>query len=327
MSSLWPWNWLWGSSKETISFHLKGKLDSLEIRNAVIGAKISEGAFGPIIDVKSGNEKFAGQQLDEKAIVEVKQSQKALIDNFPCECTRIYCLDHANVVKMRGVVINDTIVPILVTEQLGSPLSDYLLKEHAKPATQMSILRDVARGLQYLHCLPNPVLHLCLTPKNVVVYPDTLQAKICNPGVVNLMQLSPSWCRSNLPRADCFLPEIEDAKPDLSIDIFSYGALMIHVFQPQHEPVCPPVFFQDPQDSSKILMHAFVTVDKVMASGASSAILCRVLETHPMYNLVQKCLMKLPSSRPTIVNVVNEIEHEVIIIMLYLFIITIFLAE
>ena len=202
-----------------------------------------------------------------------------------------------------------------VTEQLGSPLSEYLLKEHPKPTTQMSILRDVAHGLQYLHCLPNPVLHLCLTPENIVINPDTCQAKICNPGVVNLLQLNPSWCRSNLPRADCFLPELEDTKLDPSIDIFSYGALMIHVFQPQQEPICPPVFLQDPQDSNKIIMGAFVTVDKVMATGASAAILCKVLESHPMYSLVQKCLMKLPSGRPTIINVVNELENKVFIFL------------
>ena len=181
----------------------------------------------------------------------------------------------------------------------------------------MSILRDVAHGLQYLHCLPNPVLHLCLTPENIVINPDTCQAKICNPGVVNLLQLNPSWCRSNLPRADCFLPELEDTKLDPSIDIFSYGALMIHVFQPQQEPICPPVFLQDPQDSNKIIMGAFVTFDKVMTTGASAAILCKVLETHPMYSLVQKCLMKLPSARPTIINVVNELENKVFIFCSY----------
>ena len=310
------WSWFWGSSSETISLRLKGKLDSLEISNAVIGTEISKGAFGQIVEVTTGNEKYAGQQLDKKLVAE--KSQKTLIDNFPCECTRISCLDHANVVKLRGVVINvNTFLPILVTEQLGSPLSEYLLKEHAKPTTQMSILRDVAHGLQYLHCLPNTVLHLCLTPENIVINPDTCQAKICNPGVVNLLQLNPSWCRSNLPRADCFLPELEDTKLDPSIDIFSYGALMIHVFQPQQEPICPPVFLQDPQDSNKIIMGAFVTFDKVMTTGASAAILCKVLETHPMYSLVQKCLMKLPSARPTIINVVNELENKVFIFCSY----------
>ena len=144
------WSWFWGSSSETISLRLKGKLDSLEISNAVIGTEIFKGAFGQIVEVTTGNEKYAGQQLDEKLVAE--KSQKALIDNFPCECTRISCLDHANVVKLRGVVINvNTFLPILVTEQLGSPLSEYLLKEHAKPTTQMSILRDIAYGLQYLH--------------------------------------------------------------------------------------------------------------------------------------------------------------------------------
>ena len=313
MSSMW--SWLWGSSdtSETISLRLKGKLHSLEICDAVIGTEISKGAFGLIVEVTSGNKKYAGQQLDKKLVAE--HSQKALIANFPYECARINRLNHANIVKLRGVVTNvNTFLPILVTKQLGSPLSEYLLNKHAFPTVQMSILRDVAHGLQYLHCLPNPVLHLCLTPENIVINPVTWKAKICNSGVVNLLQLNPSWCRSNLPRADCFLPELEDTKLDPSIDIFSYGALMIHVFQPQQEPICPPVFLQDPQDSNKIIMGAFVTVDKVMATGASAAILCKVLETHPMYSLVQKCLMKLPSARPTIIDVVYELENEVIIL-------------
>ena len=304
------WSWLWGSSdtSETISLRLKGKLHSLEIRDAVIGTEISKGAFGLMVEVTSGNKKYAGQQLDKKLVAE--HSQKALIANFPYECARINRLNHANIVKLRGVVINvNTFLPILVTKQLVSRLSEYILNKHAFPTVQMSILRDVAHGLQYLHCLPNPVLHLCLTPENIVINPVTRKAKICNSGVVNLLQLNPSWCRSNLSRADCFLPELEDTKLDPSIDIFSYGALMIHVFQPQQEPIYPPVFLQDPQDSNKILMDVFVTVDNIKA-----ARLCKVLETHPMYSLVQKCLMKLPSARPTIIDVVNELENEVIIL-------------
>ena len=39
------WSWLWGSSSETISSRLKGKLDSLEIRDAVVGTEISKGCF------------------------------------------------------------------------------------------------------------------------------------------------------------------------------------------------------------------------------------------------------------------------------------------
>ena len=38
------WSWFWGSSSETISLRLKGKLDSLEISNAVIGTEIFKGA-------------------------------------------------------------------------------------------------------------------------------------------------------------------------------------------------------------------------------------------------------------------------------------------
>ena len=194
------WSWLSsvlpGSSGKAKPPPLKGKLDSLEMHDAVTGADIAKGAFGPILEVTFGKEKFVGHCLDKSLVIE--GTQKALFDNFPCECTRIYCLDHANVAKLRGVVIPDnSLLPILVTEKFGSPLTEYLLEKHAEPSEQLRILGDIARGLQYLHGLQTPVLHLCLTPENIAITPDTLQAKICNAGVVNLLQLTPSWCRTN----------------------------------------------------------------------------------------------------------------------------------
>ena len=306
------WSWLSsvlpGSSGKAKPPPLKGKLDSLEMHDAVTGADIAKGAFGPILEVTFGKEKFVGHCLDKSLVIE--GTQKALFDNFPCECTRIYCLDHANVAKLRGVVIPDnSLLPILVTEKFGSPLTEYLLEKHAEPSEQLRILGDIARGLQYLHGLQTPVLHLCLTPENIAITPDTLQAKICNAGVVNLLQLTPSWCRTNLHNAQHFLPQSDATTPEPSVDIFSYGALMIHVFQPQPELISPPVFLQDTQDPQKIIMDSFVTVDKVMAHGASAAILCKVLETHPMYSLVQKCLMKKSTARPTATRIVEELEN------------------
>ena len=311
---MWSWlnSWLPGSSGEARLSPLKGKLDSLEMRNAVTGAELAGGAFGPILEVTCGKENFVGRCLDKILVTE--ETQKALFDNFPCECTRIYCLDHANVAKLSGVVIPDnSLLPILVTEKLGTPLMEYLLEKHAEPSEQLRILGDIALGLQYLHGLQTPVLHLCLTPENIAITPaitpDTLQAKICNAGVVNLLQLTPSWCRTNLHNAQHFLPQSDITTPEPSVDIFSYGALMIHVFHPQPEPTSPPVFLQDTQDPQKIIIDSFVTVDKVMAHGASAAILCKVLETHPMYSLIQKCLMKKSTVRPTATRIVEELEN------------------
>ena len=59
----------------------------------------------------------------------------------------------------------------------------------------------------------------------------------------------------------------------------------------------------------KIVMDSFVTVDKVMTHGASAAILCKVLETHLMYSLIQKCLMKKSIARPTATQIVDELEN------------------
>ena len=60
---------------------LKGKLDSLEMRNAVTGAEIARSAFGPILEVTCRKENFVGHCLDESLVTE--DTQKALFDNFP----------------------------------------------------------------------------------------------------------------------------------------------------------------------------------------------------------------------------------------------------
>lgn len=297
-------NWLWSSGSAS---PLKGKLDGIEVRDAVIGKEIARGAFGKIFEITCGKEKYAGQELSDMVLDGTKNK---VLQYFPAECTRISCLDHANVVKMRGVSFqNSSLLPLVVLESYGCPLSQYLLKNHVEPSQQLGILCDVARGLRYIHGLQTPVLHLCLTPDNIVLDPSTFQAKLFNPGVAKLLQLTPSWCRSKLPGAESFLPlESDTTMPTSSFDIFSFGALMIHVIQPQPEPISPPVFRVDPHDHNRIIMDAFVTVDKVMDHGASVAILCKVLESHPMYSLVQKCLMKSPTARPTATRIVEDLE-------------------
>ena len=300
-------NMLWGSSSP-----LQGKLNTLEMHDAQIGAEISKGVFGSIVEVASGKDKYAGQCLSNN-LVNDNPKKTAVLDNFPSECTRISCLDHRNVINMCGVVFqSNSLVPVLVTEKLGPPLSKHLLEKSVEPNEQLTILGDIVRGLQYIHSLSIPVLHLCLTPDNVVLVPGTAtQAKICNAGIVKLLQLTPSWCRSYIPNAECFLPpssEAEDAKPVVSFDIFSLGALMIQVLLPHPEPIPPPVFLQDPNDPNEIVMDTFVTFNKVMSHGANSAILCKVLESHPMYSLIQKCLMKSPAARPTAARVVEDLE-------------------
>ena len=125
---MWSWlsSWLPGSFGEPTPrpSPLKGKLDSLEMRNAVTGAELARGAFGPILEVtRCGKENFVGHCLDKSQLV-TEETQTALLDNFPCECTRIYCLDHANVAKLRGAVIPDnSLLPILVTEKSLDPRS------------------------------------------------------------------------------------------------------------------------------------------------------------------------------------------------------------
>ena len=104
-------------SKESPDSPLKGKLSDLEMRDVKLGAEVAKGAFGTIVEVTVGKEKFCGQKLCKSLLSD--DSKKSVFSNFPTECSRLCHLDpHPNVVKLRGIFLEDKdLLPILLLER------------------------------------------------------------------------------------------------------------------------------------------------------------------------------------------------------------------
>ena len=98
-----------------------------------------------------------------------------------------------------------------------------------------SVLYDVALGLCYLHNQIPPIIHRDLSSNNVLLT-SNMSAKISDLGVARILNMTqgsmtqtPGTPAYNMP------PEVMKANPNYttSIDVFSYGILMIHVLSEQ----------------------------------------------------------------------------------------------
>ena len=100
-----------------------------------------------------------------------------------------------------------------------------------------SILHDVALGLCYLHSQTLPIIHRDLSSNNVLLTPN-MTAKISDLGVARILNLTPLQVSrmTQTPGTPAYMPpEVMVANPNYntSVDEFSYGIMMIHMFSGQ----------------------------------------------------------------------------------------------
>ena len=153
---------------------------------------------------------------------------------------------HPNVVQFLGVYFSESErVPMLVMELLPMNLISCILKHGILPEEiSYSILNDVALGLYYLHNQLPPIVHRDLSANNVLLTYN-MDAKISDLGVVRILDLTPLQVSRLTQTQDTpaynMPPEVMVANPkyDTSVDEFSFGVMMIHIFSGQWpEPVC-----------------------------------------------------------------------------------------
>ena len=158
------------------------------------------------------------------------------------------------------------------------------------------ILRDIAVGLCYLHQHSPPIVHRDLSANNVLLT-SSMNAKISDLGVTKILNITPAQMTQRVstqaPGTPCYMPpEALVARPTYTskIDSFSYGVLMIHV-------LCGRWPF--PADSFR---HANLlnpkTVIPILEIDRRAEYLQDISQTHPLMELIHKCLHNAPACRP-----------------------------
>ena len=191
------------------------------------------------------------------------------------ECRQLGKLRHPNVLQHLGVYhCNCEVGHAIVTEQLHSCLDLYLAAdphdESLPVSVKLSILRDVARGLKYLHSQTPPITHRQLFAENVHLTLD-MRAKIAVVGVSMPFDVERVRCSE----AVAYLPPeaLEDnAKPycNTSWDIYSFGVLAIYTTTHKLPPKA----------------NALTGLIDGMGMG----------KDHPLHNVVYGCLKSYPGT-------------------------------
>lgn len=165
------------------------------------------------------------------------------------------------------------------------------------PYIKNTIVFDVAKGLQYLH--DGDLIHRDLTAKNVLIG-DNLRAKITDLGVSTIISADiagqyrkftkvPGNAHYMPPEAFAKDDDQKEVKYDKSLDIFSYGILIINTIT--HT-------WPNPKG----------TVHKIREIERRKADLDLMGVCHPLRPLTEQCLNDTPTQRPTISDIISVLE-------------------
>lgn len=283
---------------------VQGMFEGFESYN-MIGVKVTDQVLGTgmhstLLRVDYMGLKCAGKKI-HMALLGQQQDISYMVQRFRDECEILSRLRHPNIIQFLGVHFQqEEHVPILIMEFLPLNLTQCLSKYSLQQEISYSILYDVALGLHYLHSQSSPIVHRDLSSNNILLTLN-MTAKISDLGVARILDLSPQEiCMTQVPGTPAFMPpEVMVAKPkyDTSVDVFSYGIMMIHVLsgkwpEPQIGPSCT-------KDGRLIpVSEAERREQHLIAIGYD----------HPLMNLVRKCIENDPPMRAHSSEIANQLE-------------------
>ena len=277
------------------------KLTGVEVTDR----KLGRGSFATVLELEYMGLKCAGKRIHE--VLLKSNDATYIIRRFKEECRLLSQLRHPNIVQFMGVYFQKgRQVPILVMEFLPTNLTSRIKKYGVlSKESSYSILRDVALGLCYLHGQTTPIIHRDLSSNNVLLTSNTSNttAKISDLGVARIVDLTPLQvsCMTQTPGTPAYMPPevmIANPKYNTSVDIFSYGIMMIHVFSgswpaPQVEPI-------------RIELDGRMT--PVSEAERRKMFLQAIGNDHPLMDLILRSISNNPRCRPHASEILEQLE-------------------
>ena len=287
MASNLFWSLVWSSP-------LKKDLPSnLQLCDLTEEATLGNGTFGVVMKLtdKKKTAEYAGRKLPEDLLSTKAARLDSGLKKFAEIAQHLCSARHSNMVEIHGVFFADfvTYLPVLVYERLDQTLKQYL-SINRQEVCKMAVLQDVANGLQYMHGLEPPILHLNLTVANVFVChtddPNGVPtAKISDAGMTSLVSAyaDESKLPKNPPTYEYLSEEEKQLVQDSKFDVLCFGVLMGHVVIQETIVKSLPIFVDD----------------STSAPAADQLMVHERLKVHPLYLFLSKCLSKNSRSRPT----------------------------
>ena len=196
-------------------------------------------------------------------------------------------------------------LPMLVMEYLPLSLTQCLETHQDLPLQiKYSILLDVAKGLNYLHCKRPPIVHRDLTANNILLTSSFI-AKISDLGVSRMADTFKQQKLTTAPgNAVVMPPEALSDNPsyDHKLDVFSYGCLILHVFT--HRWPKPTAQYVPSTSPSRI-----GSFDLVTEWNRRSKYTTAMSSDNPFFSFAKSCLDNDPKKRPTMSDAIICAEH------------------
>ena len=278
------------------------------------GKILGNGSYGEVIEAKIPGcvcavkrmhgifEREVQGWVDEEMVDENRRK-------FVNECELMSRLRHPHIVQFLGVCEfpgSDT--PALVTELLDTDLHSLLLppgRASSKPYIprdfKFSILRDVARGLLFLHSQSPPIIHRDLTATNVLLN-SAMVAKIADLGVARLIPEAAVPKLTKGPGNAAYMPpEAEGERYNEALDIFSLGVLSLFTLT-QTFPDPLPVKYRE---NGKFLSRTEAQRRSAFIEQSRE----EVKEQGWLVDTIQQCLYDDPDKRPTAQGMLSLLEN------------------
>ena len=222
---------------------------------------------------------FRGLKVAAKCLHEVIISPYNM-SAFSREMNIASKIRHPNLLQFIGATTDGN--PIILTELMPTSLRKELETGGLAYPAILSISVDVACALNYLHLFkPHPILHRDVSSANVLLQPmgGVWRAKVSDYGSANLQPLA----RTNTPGNPVYsAPEsFNPREHSPAMDVFSYGVLLIEMI------VC-----QFPEKEKR--------KDHIEAI------------TRPtLKDLIQRCLLENYKLRPTMADIIKELNESI----------------
>ena len=186
---------------------------------------------------------FRGHPVAVKELHEAIRSPLYL-ENLHREINTMSQLRHPNLLQFIGAVLDHPSGnPMIITEVMDTSLRSAYERKELTPdpgcrPVILSIMRDVAVGLNYLHCLPDPIIHRDVSSANVLLeskgdkkwktkISDFGSAKAVNKAVTRLPGAEPYTAPEAL--AQHIMSKNSKKEQTTKMDVFSYGVLLCEI--------------------------------------------------------------------------------------------------
>ena len=175
--------------------------------------------------------------------------------------------------------------------------------------TKISIIKDVALGLRYLHTCNPPIIHRDLSSNNVLLSKG-MEGKIGDLGTARLVDPRRQSRMTKAPGTVDFMPpealaDVTNIHYGKELDVFSFGCVMLHTLSHQW-----------PTPSQAVIINP----ETGLITGGRSEVERRSKyferidrsRSGMLIPLIESCLSNLPKNRSSIVRVCDHLEGQLV---------------